>query len=125
MVVVGVYASVTFWNQLLVMVKAGVGPLLVLIGAFIVWLETDEWKMRRQQSRESQGLQREFRPRRRAEPEEEEEDEDYSELLSGTVDEVRSRVREMENPDYRAILEEEQEGKDRKTVREFLERRME
>ncbi len=125
MVVVGVYASVTFWNQLLVMVKAGVGPLLVLIGAFIVWLETDEWKMRRQQKRESQGLQREFQPRRRVEREEEEEEEDYSELLSGTVDEVRSRVREMENPDYRAILEAEQEGKDRKTVREFLERRME
>lgn len=49
MVVVGVYSSVTFWNELLLVVKAGIGPILLLIGAFIVWLESDEWKMRRQQ----------------------------------------------------------------------------
>lgn len=56
MVVVGVYSSVTFWNELLLVVKAGVGPLLVLVGAFIVWLESDEWKMRREQ--EETGVQR-------------------------------------------------------------------
>jgi len=58
MVVVGVYSSVTFWDELLVMVKAGVGPLLVLIGAFIVWLESDEWKMRREQ--QDTGIQQRF-----------------------------------------------------------------
>ncbi len=52
MIVLGVYSSVTFWNELLTLVQAGVGPLLVLIGAFIVWLESDELKMRRQQKQE-------------------------------------------------------------------------
>lgn len=56
MVVVGVYSSVTFWNELILVVKAGVGPLLVLVGAFIVWLESDEWKMRREQ--QDAGVQR-------------------------------------------------------------------
>lgn len=59
MIVVGVFSSVTFLNDLLTIIKAGVGPLLVLIGAFIVWLESDEWKLRRQQE-SSSGVQRQF-----------------------------------------------------------------
>ncbi len=57
MVILGVFSSVTFWNELLILVQAGVGPLLVLIGAFIVWLESDELKMRREQKKERQGLE--------------------------------------------------------------------
>ena len=59
MIVVGVYSSVTFWDELLMVLKAGVGPLLVLIGAFIVWLESDEWKMMREQ-KSGEGLQQQF-----------------------------------------------------------------
>lgn len=59
MIVVGVYSSVTFWDELLMVLKAGVGPLLVLIGAFIVWLESDEWKMMREQ-KSDKGLQQQF-----------------------------------------------------------------
>lgn len=53
MVIVGVYSTVTFWNELYMVAKAGIGPLLVLIGAFIVWLESDEWKMRREHKEDS------------------------------------------------------------------------
>jgi len=127
MVVLGVYSSVTFWEELLQLVKASVGPLLVLVGAFIVWLETDELKMEReqkkQQNQEEKGLRREFTPQDDSETEETGM-RDYSEILSGNVDEVKSTVREMANPDYRAILEAEKQGKDRKTVKEFLQRRI-
>ena len=61
MVAVGVYSSLRFWPELLTLVKAGIGPLLVLVGAFIVWLESDELKMRREQSSSSSdGMQRQF-----------------------------------------------------------------
>lgn len=53
MIVVGVYSSVTFWPELVSLVKAGIGPFLVVVGAFIVWLESDEWKMQREQRQES------------------------------------------------------------------------
>lgn len=130
MVVVGVYSSVTFWDQLLNLVKAAIGPLLILVGAFIVWLETDEWKLQREQKKQdqaTQGLQREFRPQGSTsdtETTQTSSQEDYDELLSGTVEEVKDSVREMANPDYRAILEAEKQGKDRKTVKDFLKRRI-
>ncbi len=52
MVIIGVFSSVTFWEELLTLVQASIGPLLVLVGAFIVWLESDELKMRREQKKQ-------------------------------------------------------------------------
>ncbi len=126
MVVVGVYSSVTFLDQLVALLKAGIGPLLVLVGAFIVWLETDEWKMRREQKQEEErGLQREFTPRDTVERDTEPDTpaQDYSEVLDGSVEEEKDRVREMEDPDYSALLDQERDGKDRKTLTAWLERR--
>lgn len=60
MVIVGVYSSITFWPELLTLVKAGIGPLLLLVGAFIVWLESDELKMRRQERSSGEGMQQQF-----------------------------------------------------------------
>ena len=129
MVVLGVYSSVTFWNELVMLVKAGIGPLLILVGAFIVWLETDELKMQREQKQEDkqkQGLQREFRPEKAVSKSSQQSavKKDYSDVLSGNVDEVKNAVREMADPDFKAILDAEKRGKDRKTVKEFLERRI-
>ncbi|WEL19721.1 hypothetical protein [Candidatus Nanohalococcus occultus] len=126
MVVVGVFSTVTFFNELLTLAKAAIGPVLVLLGAFIIWLESDEWKMQRtEKSKEqkSQGLQREFEPQNAVEQDTTQKM-NYDDVLSGTVQEVKDAVREMADPDYRAILEAEKRGKDRKTVREFLERRV-
>lgn len=44
--------------------------------------------------------------------------------LSGTVEEVKSQIRELEDPDYKALLESEKDGKNRKTVKEFLQKRI-
>ncbi len=44
--------------------------------------------------------------------------------LSGNVDEVKDQIRDAENPDLEALLEEEKSGKDRKTIKEFLEKRI-
>lgn len=48
-------------------------------------------------------------------------DQNYDEILDQNVDEVRESVKDLENPDYQRLLELEKEGKDRKTVKEFLE----
>lgn len=50
--------------------------------------------------------------------------EDYSEIVSGTVSEAKNSIQDMENPDYEAVLEAEEEGKNRKTLKEWLEQRM-
>jgi len=52
-------------------------------------------------------------------------DKDYEEILNQNVDDVRSSVQDMEDPDYRELLEQEKQGKDRKTVKEFLESNIE
>ncbi len=40
--------------------------------------------------------------------------------LDATVDDVKKQVRDAENPDFEALLEAEEAGKDRKTVKDFL-----
>ena len=51
--------------------------------------------------------------------------EDYSEVVGGTVGDAKDAISEMEDPDYDALLEAEKAGKDRKTLKEFIEGRME
>ncbi|MFB6244811.1 MAG: hypothetical protein ABEJ03_00510 [Candidatus Nanohaloarchaea archaeon] len=127
MIVVGVFSTTSFWNELVALVKAAAGPLLVLVGAFIVWIESDELKTevetkKEEEEDEKTGLQREFQPQEAVQSGEPEKD--YEDLLSGTVRDVKDGVRDMEHPDYEAILEAEEQGKDRKTVKNFLERRI-
>lgn len=49
---------------------------------------------------------------------------DPEDVLGGTVSEVKEAIRDMDEPDYRELYEAEKEGKNRKTVKEFLESRM-
>jgi hypothetical protein len=51
-------------------------------------------------------------------------DNDSSGILEGTVDEVKDRIRESDDLDLEALLEEEENGDDRKTVKEFIQSRM-
>lgn len=81
MIVVGVYSSVTFWPELVSLVKAGIGPFLVLVGAFIVWLESDELKMQREQRQES--VQQQFEQAEPATPEEVQEEVEQEEEEEG------------------------------------------
>lgn len=120
MISLGVFASNLYWSELVTMVKAAVGPLLVLVGVFVVWLESDELKLETEDEDRAQGLQRQFE---REETSTSTTSRDYSQVLSGTVDEVKEEVRGMENPDVDALMEAERQGKNRKTVIEFLERR--
>lgn len=45
MVVLGVYSSLSFTSELVNFLQAVIGPLLILVGAFIIWLESDEWRL--------------------------------------------------------------------------------
>lgn len=62
MVVVGVYSTIVNAEQLRYIIEGAIGPLLVLIGAFIVWLESDEWKMRRSDRSSGSDIQQQFQP---------------------------------------------------------------
>lgn len=46
---------------------------------------------------------------------------DYREILSGKVEEVKEEVDDLDSPDFEKLLKLEREGKDRKTVKEYLE----
>jgi hypothetical protein len=45
MIIVGVYSSLTYSAELVNIIQAGIGPILIVVGAFIIWLESDEWKL--------------------------------------------------------------------------------
>jgi hypothetical protein len=47
------------------------------------------------------------------------------EYLDDTVDEVKKNIRHAEDVDYEDLLEAEKNGKDRKTIKEFLEHKIE
>jgi len=134
MIVVGAYTSITFSDQLISLVLGGIGPVLILLGAFIVWLESDEWKMQRteKQQERTTGLQEQLQNAQSMRKEEKEPQtqsqqqnqvrRDYSQVLEGTVDEAKEEVRGMDNPNYDALIAAEQRDKDRKTLLQWLER---
>lgn len=79
MVVVGVFSMTVQANldALVTIIRGSIGPMLVVIGAFIVWLESDEWKMLRE--KESRGVQQQFQPSDTVASEEPEEEEEETE----------------------------------------------
>lgn len=142
MTVAGVYLSITFSEQLTRIALGGIGPLLVLVGAFIVWLESDEWKMKRQENRgrKSNGLQEQLQNAQSMRQEtEDQEDEasvdssteaggstnetDYSDAVDSTVEEAKQKISRMESPNYDALIAAERRNKSRKTLLEWLERK--
>lgn len=48
----------------------------------------------------------------------------YKELLDQTVDEVKDAVNDLKDPDYQELLSLEKEGDDRKTIKEFLQEKI-
>jgi ribosomal protein L31E len=48
-------------------------------------------------------------------------EEEYSEIVDGNIGDIKDEVNELENPDFEALIEAEEEGKDRKTLKEWFE----
>jgi len=46
---------------------------------------------------------------------------DYEDILDQNVDEAKEAIEELEDPDYQELLDAEKDGRDRKTVKQFLE----
>lgn len=133
LIAVGIFSTITFNQELLTIAQGALGPILVVIGAFIVWLESDEWKLRRQEKREKKekkkldiqkSLSDAEKQKKREKKEAQTETARYINALEGTVKEAQKNIREMDEPNLEKILELEKRGKDRKTIKEFLERRM-
>ena len=51
-------------------------------------------------------------------------DTDFDDILEGTVDDVKDAINDLDSADYEGLLEAEEDGKDRKTVKEFLESKL-
>lgn len=51
--------------------------------------------------------------------------EEYEEIVSGTITEAKDELGDMEEPDYEAALEAEKNNKDRKTLKDWLEGKIE
>jgi len=87
MVVLGIFSLTLpdFFQAFVTLVKGGIGPILILVGAFIIWLESDEWKMRRSEEKEErnmgvqQQLQEEVKERKQASTQEETTEEEAEE----------------------------------------------
>lgn len=45
---------------------------------------------------------------------------DIGEILDGTVKEVRTRIKGLKSPDFGVLLDAERDGRNRKTVKEWL-----
>lgn len=46
---------------------------------------------------------------------------DYKDIVSGTISDAKDALEELDEPDYKAVLEAEKDNKDRKTFKEWLE----
>jgi len=49
---------------------------------------------------------------------------DYEGIVSGTVSDAKEQLQELDDPDYEAALEAEENGKDRKTLKEWIKSRV-
>ena len=58
------------------------------------------------------------------ETEESESEADLSEVVSGTIGDAKDQIKDMEDPDYEALLEAEESNKNRKTLTEWLENKV-
>lgn len=52
-------------------------------------------------------------------------DADYEDIVGGTISDGKDQLKELDNPDYKAALEAEKEGKNRKTFVDWLESKTE
>ncbi len=133
MIAIGAYTSITFLDQLTALILGSIGPLLILIGAFIVWLESDEWKMSRQDSKDKKrdtGLQEQLNTAKKIREQQKQESKtqdrqikrDYTDVLEGTVKEAKETINSMNNANYDALIAAERRDKNRKTLIQWLER---
>jgi hypothetical protein len=113
-------------DSLAILLKGSAGALVFLVGVFVVWIESDELKIQRELQRHD------FEPEKYREEDDEFDtgegmaeidDIDYDEVVEGTVDEVKDRV-EDDDLDPEKVLDAEKDGKDRKTLKEWLDSRM-
>ena len=108
-----------------ILFTGGFGAFIILIGIFIVWIESDELKVQKElEKTDFEPVQ--YKTGTEFVPEKEEislEDSDYEEIVDKTVEEVKEEVEEKDL-DLEKLLEAETNNKDRKTLKEWIKRRM-
>jgi hypothetical protein len=146
LVIVGIYwyaldiavgTGVSNLAAIAILFKGGFGIIVALLGTFIVWIESDELRIQRELERHDLEPQEysEGSDSLAATSEEDEDTDDgemdgdddsmsYASIVEGTVDEVKEQVK-SEDLDSAKVLAAEKEGKDRTTLTDWLERRIE
>lgn len=109
------FSTLTNLQSLVVMVQGGLGLLAILIGLFVVWIESDELRIRREMSQRDMPVESSVR-------QPEQDSTDYDALVEGTVDEVQDAVK-GQDLDVAKVLKAEKANKDRVTLTEWLEDR--
>ena len=148
MMVLGIFTSIEFLNQLLNLALGGIGPLLLFVGAFIVWLESDEWKMQREEKKQEttnnqfqgqQTLQEQETKNEDVGRETREAAKEIKQAVSRnkneasaeevvadrTVNEVKDAYENRRDLTAQELLEAERNNQNRKTLVEYLERQVE
>jgi len=124
LVVLGVFSILQFTSSLLTVIQGSIGVLLILIGAFIIWLESDEWKLQQQEDRESKENLNHFSKVNSDKSTKKQEKPDYDAILDKTVKEIKQEIKERQDIDLAKLLKKEKKGKDRKTLKQYIKRQM-
>jgi small subunit ribosomal protein S3 len=85
--------------------------------------EAEEKEPEVEESEESESKADEETPE--PDTEEAEEEVDYEEIVSGTISDAKDELDDLDSPDYGAALEAEEDNKDRKTFKQWLENKKE
>ncbi len=117
------FSTVTNLQGLIAMLQGGLGLLAILIGLFVVWIESDELRIRREMQQRETGDMTTDLQEAVGTADSAADDTDYEEVVAGTVDEVKEAV-ESQDLDVRKVLEAEQANKGRVTLTDWLEDRL-
>jgi len=87
--------------------------------------ETDESEDSEESEEESETEEQEADEEDEVEEETASEEVDYDEIVDGTISDAKEQIEELENPDYEALLEAEEDNKARTTFIDWLENKKE
>lgn len=113
--------GISNFGALVLAIKAVLGAAIILIGIAATWIYSDRLNAAIE---EEQSVEKGFEETLERVKENEGPLFDYESIVSGTVDEVKQEIKKVDAIDLEKALEAEKEGKDRKTLKEWIRSRM-
>ncbi len=116
--------GLTHFESLEVLFTGGFGVFIIIIGIFIVWIETDELKVQKELEK-SDFEPSKYKTGDEFVPDKEEVslDIDYDKIVNKTVEEVKQEAQNSDI-DMKKLLKAEKRNKDRKTLKDWIKRQI-